>query len=335
MTSVRALLFDIGEVVSREQWDLLDEAERTTGRTLNGRGPHDPAGDPIWQRYLEGEISFTGYWAEYAIANGYDDWRRLFRDLPFAEPMDDFVHPEAARLIRDARANGIKVGALTNDGVGINGMSFFQSIPMLAGFDAFADAQEFGGKPAPGAYRNAARLLDVDPAEVLFLDDMTYCVDGARAVGMHAVLVDPMDRRTAFDEARRIAGIGDVGEAQRLVDEAEAAYSAQDLDRIMAMFDPDISIHWNGVRVALGRDEARRFHIDRLGIGDGSRRELRVRKRLRGAYYDSISVEYEATTIFENGSEVRTRAGEFWTLRRGLLVEWHCYQHRQQPDVEY
>ncbi len=334
MATVKALLFDIGEVVTREQWDLLDELERTTGRTLVGRGPLEPAGDPVWQRYLTGEISFTEYWAEYALANGYDDWRALFRDLPFGEPMDDFVHPEAARLIRDAQAQGIKIGALTNDGVGINGMSFFQSIPILAGFDAFADAQEFGGKPAPGAYLDATRLLGVDPSEVIFLDDMTYCVDGARAVGMHAVLVDPMDRRVAFDEARRIAGIGDVGSAQRLVEEAEAAYSAQDLDRIMAMFDPDIAIHWNGRRVALGLDEARRFHTEQLHIGDGSRRELRVRKRLRGAYYDTISVEYEATTIQSDGTETRTAAGEFWTLRRGLLVEWHCYQHRLPPDID-
>lgn len=332
MATVRALLFDIGEVVSGEQWPMFDRIERTTGRTLVGRGPLDPAGDPVWQRYLSGELSFTGYWAEYAIANGYDDWRQLFGDLPYGEGDVGFVQPDAASLIRDAQRAGLKIGALTNDGVGIKGPGFFMSIPMLASFDTFADAQEFGGKPAAAAYLNAANELGVDPAEVIFLDDMTYCVDGARAVGMHAVLVDPMDRRVAFDEARRIAGIGDTGAAQRLVAEAEAAYGAQDLDRIMAMFDPDIAIHWNGRRVALGLAEARRFHAEQLGIGDGSRRSLHVRKRLRGAYYDTISVEYEATSVRADGTEVRTVAGEFWTLRRGLVVEWHCYQHRL-PDA--
>lgn len=335
MATVKGLLFDIGEVVTREQWDLLDEVERLTGRTLTGRGPLDPAGDPVWQRYLDGELTFTGYWAEYALANGYDDWRTLFRDLPFDEPMDDFVHPEAARLIGEAHDHGLRIGALTNDGVGINGMDFFRSIPTLARFDAFADAQEYGGKPAPGAYLNAAQQLGLDPTEIVFLDDTTYCVDGARAVGMHAVLVDPMDRRTGFDEARRIAGIGDVGRAQRLVERVEAAYADQDLDRIMSLFDPDITIHWNGRRVALGLDEARRFHVERLHIGDGSLRELRVRKRLRGAWYDTISVEYEATTVREDGTETRTAAGEFWTLRRDLVIEWHCYQHRLPDAIEY
>ena len=67
----------VGEVVSTEQWHLLDQVERSTGRTLIGRGPLDPTGDPVWQRYLGGELSFTDYWAEYALANGYDDWRSL------------------------------------------------------------------------------------------------------------------------------------------------------------------------------------------------------------------------------------------------------------------
>ena len=44
-------------------------------------------------------------------------------------------------------------------------------------------------------------------AEVVFLDDTPECVDGARAVGMTGVVVDPDDRRPAFDEARRLLGI--------------------------------------------------------------------------------------------------------------------------------
>lgn len=322
--SVKALLFDIGEVVSAEQWPLLDQIERNTGRTLVGRGPLDPAGDPIWQRYLAGEISFMEYWSEYAHTNGYDDWRLLFRDLPF-DDRAAFVHPEAARLILDAQDAGLKIGALTNDGVGINGAAFFASVPMLATLDVFADAQEFGGKPAPEAYLHTARELGVEPDEVIFLDDMTYCVDGARAVGMHAVLVDPMDRRTGFDEARRIAGLYR-SEAQSLVERVDAAYRSQDIDEIMALFDPDVSIHWNGERVALGRDEARRFHLDRLGVGQ--RRDVRVRRRLRAASGDTIAVEYDWAYDAADGTTSRTRAGEFWTLRRGLIIEWHCHGHR-------
>ena len=52
MADVKALLFDIGEVVSQNQWHLLDRMEQQLGRPLTGRGPLDPSGDPLWQRYL-------------------------------------------------------------------------------------------------------------------------------------------------------------------------------------------------------------------------------------------------------------------------------------------
>jgi putative hydrolase of the HAD superfamily len=326
MADVRALLFDLGEVVTSDEWQFLDDVERRTGKTIVGRGPLDPAGDPLWKRYLAGELSYTGYWSELALASGFDDWRDLFRAISFEHDPDSFVHPEANRLIREAQAAGLKVGALTNDGVGISGREFFDGIPLIAGFDAFCDAQTHGGKPAAAAYLNAAAELGVAPDEVIFLDDMTYCVDGARAVGMLAVLVDPMDRRTGFDEARRRAGLGDVGEAQRMVDRVTAAYRSDDLDVVMSLFDPDISIHWNGERVALGAEAARRFHAERLGVGTGDRRDLRLRKRLRAASGDTIAVEHESTHTDPGGDIVAAASAELWTLRRGLIVEWHVYQ---------
>lgn len=324
---IRALLFDIGEVVSPEQWHAFDRIERETGRTIVGRGPLDPAGDPVWQRYLGGELSFTGYWTEFATANGWDDWRALFRAVSFQDgDPNAFVHPEAARLIREAQAAGLKVGALTNDGVGINGMSFFQSIPLLAGFDTFADAQAHGGKPNAEAYLEAARELDIDPSEILFLDDTPYCVDGARDVGMWAVLVDPMDRRTAFDEARRLTGLYR-SEAEVMVRHVEATYRTDDLDQVMTLFDPDISIHRNGERVALGPDEARRFHTDTLGVGTGDRHDLHIRKRLRAASGDTIAVEHDSRHTGPDGEQVHVTAAEFWTLRRGLIIEWSIHEH--------
>jgi FMN phosphatase YigB (HAD superfamily) len=323
-----ALLFDIGEVVSPEQWHLLDTIERRTGRTIVGRGPLDPDGDPVWQRYLTGGLSFTGYWAEFALANGYDDWRALFRDLPFDEDPSSFVHPEAERLIREAQSAGIKVGALTNDGVGINGRAFFDSIPLIAGFDAFADAQAHGGKPAPEAYLAAARQLGVEPGEIVFLDDTPYCVDGARAVGMWGVLVDPMARRHAFDEARRLVGLYR-SDGERFVRQVEATYLADDLEQVMALYDPDISIHWNGDRVALGTEEARRFHTEVLGVGTGRRQQLTIRKRFLAATGDIITAEHVSSYRDDEGTVVRSSSAESWTVRRGLIIEWRVHHaHR-------
>lgn len=204
----RALLFDLGEVVTATQWPLLDRLAADTGRTLPGRGPLDPDADPLWQRYLHGELSYIGYWHAYAAAAGYENWRGLFRDLGPYMTGDDFAHPAAAALIREARAAGLKLGVLTNDGVGINGREFFANVPLLADFDAFTDARQYGGgKPAPEAYLGAASELGIEPPQIVFLDDVPVNVEGARAVGMEAVLVDPVDREPAFDAVRAMVGL--------------------------------------------------------------------------------------------------------------------------------
>ena len=93
----RALLFDIGEVVSAAPWPVLDELERVTGRRFPNRGPFDPEHDPFWQRYLSGELSYIRYWVEIATASGYDDWKDFYRDVG-ALPVERFTDPDAAAL---------------------------------------------------------------------------------------------------------------------------------------------------------------------------------------------------------------------------------------------
>ncbi len=98
---------------------------------------------------------------------------------------------------------------LTNDGYTFLGRRFFDDRPEFADLDAFVDAADIGvRKPDPQAYLRAAGALAVAPEEIVFLDDTPECVDGARRVGMAAILVDPLDRRPAFDEARHLLGVG-------------------------------------------------------------------------------------------------------------------------------
>jgi putative hydrolase of the HAD superfamily len=199
-----ALLLDIGDVISAPVWDQLDELETHLGRSIVGRGPRDPAGDLAWQRFGRHEISYYDYWKEFAALNGYDDWRVLFRELAVHLP-HRFGDPEAYELMAAAREAGIKVGVLTNDGVGIAGHDFFSSLPEFRDLDAFVDARELGSaKPEPEPYLRAAEALDTTPERILFLDDTQVCVDGAERVGMTGVLVDPVDKRPAFSRTREL-----------------------------------------------------------------------------------------------------------------------------------
>ena len=206
----KALVLDIGDVVTDPLWKSFDDFERLTGRSGLGRGPLDPDGDPIWRRHLQGEIDIVGYWDEVAAGQGYDDWKEMHRDVATTVP-ERFSDPEAVKLMNDARQAGFKVAVLTNDGVGIAGKEFFDSRPEFQTLDAFVDAREFDQpKPLAESYVRTARILGVDPSEVVFLDNAPVCVEGARDVGMTAVLVDPVDKRPAFDLTRQLLQIDTV-----------------------------------------------------------------------------------------------------------------------------
>lgn len=323
-----ALLFDVGDVLMKSNWDMLDVLERHTGRRVPGRGPLDPDGDPDWVRYLDGGMTWGDYWKRKAVAGGYEGRFAMWRDicLHLGEAQFD---PRALALVRDARAAGVLVGVLSNDLVAIGGREWVDTRPELNGYDAFVDATEFGErKPAPRPYLAAIEQFGVAAGEIVFLDDTAVCVDGARAVGMIGVHVDPTDPAVAFERARRLVGLAPLTPAESLVATIEAAYNGRDLDAVMALFHPEAVVHLNGLRAARGADEIRRLHVEQLGFDAVGRPGYRVRKTVRAASDDTIAVEWESTYTGADGATVTTRAGEFFVVRYGRVLEWHGYPHR-------
>jgi putative hydrolase of the HAD superfamily len=329
----KALLFDVGDVLMESNWVVVDELERRTGRQFTGRGAMDPAGDPAWRRCLSGEIEIDEYWNQLAQSGGYEDritlWRAMSVELGGGVFADD-----ALALVDEARAAGIPVGILSNDLYRSATREWVASRPEFERFDVLVDCTEFGErKPAPGPYLKAAADFGLPPEEIVFLDDTPYCIEGARAVGMIAVPIDPLARSHGFDLARRLVGLTPPTSADQAVAAAEAAYGSQDLSQIMRLYHPDIVIYWNGVKVAEGLEAARDFHTQQLGFGTKVRGDYQLRKTLRAADGDTICVEWESSYRTDDGQLVRGRAGEFWTMRYGLLIEWRAYYHRL-PDEE-
>lgn len=323
-----ALLFDVGDVLMESNWVVLDELERRTGRRFAGRGARNPDGDPAWQRCLSGEIDIDEYWNQLALSGGYQDRITMWRSMSVELGAGVFA-ADALALVDEAIAAGIKVGILSNDLYKASTREWVASRPEFARFDVLVDCTDFGErKPAPGPYLKAAADFGLPPEEIVFLDDTPYCIEGARAVGMIGVPVDPLARSHAFDQARRLVGLKPPTTADQLVAAAETAYRSQDLSQIMRLLHPDIVIYWNGEKVAEGLDAARRFHTQRLGFGSTTRRDYELHKTLRAADGDTICVEWQSSYRDDDDRLVRGRAGEFWTMRYGLLIEWHAYYHR-------
>lgn len=322
----KALLFDVGDVMMLSNWEVLDELEQVTGRSIPGRGPFAPADDADWQDFLRGDIDGYAYWDRKAIAAGYSDAINLFAAFPVHLP--NIFAADAMELIEEARAAHIPIGILSNDLVRIAGPTWTANAPELQGYDVFVDATLLGvRKPAPEGYLKCIADFGLPAEEIVFLDDTPECVEGARANGMIGVHVDPLNRGIAFARARELVGLVPPSEASLHVQAVERAYADRDLDAAMALLHPHVVIRWNGEKVASGMAEARRFHRECLGFDAADmRHDYLLTKTLRAFQADTICVEGESSYRRSDGTHVRRTMAEFWMMRFGLIIEWNAYE---------
>ena len=95
--------------------------------------------------------------------------------------------PELLEYIRSLRSR-YKIGLLSN--VGPRGLEqLFAPVALGAYFDAWLSSGDVGlAKPDPAIYRLMAERLNVPTAECVMIDDQPSYCDGARAVGMQAIV---------------------------------------------------------------------------------------------------------------------------------------------------
>jgi len=117
---------------------------------------------------------------------------------------------------------------------------------------------------------------------------------------------------------------------EEIVKQAESAYQALDLERIMALFDPQIIHYWNGKKLCEGLDELRKVNEEWMRFARQG--EYWIHKTLRAASGDVITVEWEDYSLGDDGKYHRGYGGEFWKMRDGRLWEWHAYYQDYPVD---
>jgi epoxide hydrolase-like predicted phosphatase len=183
-----AVIFDWGGVLMRTH----DHARRHAWDVRLGLPPGSVErvvhGSEAWLCAQRGEITDEAYWQ--AVANelgvGAEALTRLQADFYADDHLDD----DLIAFIRELRSNGVKVGLLSN-----NSAALLDELAALGVADAFAScvisAVTGVMKPDPAAYHAILDALGVSPERALFIDDTLANVEGARAVGMVAVLYRP------------------------------------------------------------------------------------------------------------------------------------------------
>ncbi len=194
MADPRALVVDYGGVLttplqdSMQSWCEDDEIDvalfrRVMREWLGTTYGAEATTNPV-HALERGEVTIPDFERELAKRLHTHDGRPVEPEGLLARMFAGFRHEHAMfDAVRSARRHGIKTALLSNSW----GMDYPRD-----GWDEAFDAVVISGevgmrKPEPGIYQHAAMLLGVDPAECVFVDDLSPNIRGASAVGMVGV----------------------------------------------------------------------------------------------------------------------------------------------------
>jgi putative hydrolase of the HAD superfamily len=200
-TVIRAALFDFGGVILSSPFEAFAGYEVAEGlpegflRHLNSTNPDENA----WARLERGEVAFEEfcdlYEAEATAMGATIDARRVMGLL------GGELRPAMVEAVRRCRAR-LKTACLTNNFVLGPGSAGAYRNEVLDLFDVVVESSRTGvRKPDPRFYEIACELLEIEPAEAVFLDDLGINLKPARAMGMTTIKVDDPTRALADLEA--------------------------------------------------------------------------------------------------------------------------------------
>lgn len=210
------LLLDIGGVVHNtgvRMVERLARREPAMQPVIEEIGGIASDRDELWQRMLRRQVTERDYWAQRAAELGAamgETWdTRALMDRFYQLPEHEWLCAPTIELMTDAKAAGLRVGALTNDMTAFHGPEWVARQEHLKLFDVIVDASLTGVmKPDPRAFRGGVDALGLPAEQIVFLDDMPWNVEGARQAGMTAVRVPWDDPVPAIDTARELLRLG-------------------------------------------------------------------------------------------------------------------------------
>lgn len=183
---LKAIIFDFGGVLcfhptDEQIHDLADLCGLTREQFL----------EHYWglrHAYDRGDFEPHEYWRRIGAATGrsysddqIDEFRK--RDVNFWVRLDQSMMRWAA----DVRAAGIRTAVLSNLPHDL-GEHLRNGLGLVQNFDHHSFSYELrSAKPDAAIYRHAVEGLGVEPEEALFLDDRIENIEGARAIGLHAI----------------------------------------------------------------------------------------------------------------------------------------------------
>jgi putative hydrolase of the HAD superfamily len=184
MDKITTLFLDVGGVLGTNGWD---HKSRETAAKLFGLdyAEMDQRHKMTFHLFEEGNLTLDAYLDRTIFYRERDFSRDDFRDFMFAQSKPD---PVMLGLIADLKNRyGLKVIITSNEGREL----VTYRIPLF-GLDTLADFFIFScfihvRKPDAAFYRMALDLVQVPPAQVVYLDDREMFVEVARGLGIRGI----------------------------------------------------------------------------------------------------------------------------------------------------
>lgn len=211
MTDLKAVLFDAGNTLIWLDHPFIVEALREHGVKTT---PERLMEAEYASKLLMDELARGGKTDERAKAMVY--FAEMFRQAGAPESafpalaqrmfarhaeknLWGSVRERTADTLEELRRRGYRLGVISNADGRVEAL--LQSVGLRPHFELVIDSGVVGiDKPDPRIFQLAAERMGVQPSEALYVGDI-YEIDvqGARAAGMQAVLIDPLEMRAGLD----------------------------------------------------------------------------------------------------------------------------------------
>lgn len=182
---IKAVAFDYGGVIEIKEGDLMQDIADYLGVTKED-----------WQRvyYTLNHLTNTGTntWSEVAAMvskkfDASDAQIEHIQGLIQKRNESRKINSELIEIIKDLKHKRYKIGLLSNNGITLR--KRLEDYNILDLFDAVIISAEVGyQKPSPEIFKILFKTLNVDPGEVIFVDDAKKSLEGAESIGYIPVL---------------------------------------------------------------------------------------------------------------------------------------------------
>lgn len=202
----KAVIFDLGGVVLDSPLHEIAryEQENSLPPGFISLVVISTGSDGAWARLERGELPLELFYDLFVQECEHAGHRIDTRELMDRIGQSANPRPRMLAAIRQLRAHGMKVAALTNNWVAAEGEAAGAALRPL--FDLVVESSVVGvHKPDPRIYTLVCHGLGIAPSAAVFLDDIGRNLKPARDLGMATIKVDDPD--TALRQLEALIGI--------------------------------------------------------------------------------------------------------------------------------